>query len=228
MSVKTSWNSSVPVEVAKGGTGLASTTAYAVLCGGTTSTNPLQSIASVGTANQVLTSNGAGSLPTFQTPGLTLIASTDGSGLSEVTFTNLTSGNYWIVINRYRPATNSTGLIMTVSTDNGSSYSATNYHGSLLYNAYDSTTLSVSSSTTYWPIGVSINNTASFQAAFVFANVSYDYPAITGTCAWRVSGSSNQGRIGSTWATGSVNAIKFAPSSGSITVGFFNLYKINQ
>lgn len=52
--------------VAGGGTGLASATAYAVLCGGTTSTNPLQSIASVGTTGQVLTSNGAGALPTFQ------------------------------------------------------------------------------------------------------------------------------------------------------------------
>jgi hypothetical protein len=52
--------------VANGGTGLQSTTAYAVICGGTTSTNPLQSIASVGSSGQVLTSNGAGALPTFQ------------------------------------------------------------------------------------------------------------------------------------------------------------------
>ena len=54
--------------VANGGTGVASTTAYAVLCGGTTTTGPFQAIASVGTAAQVLTSNGAGALPTFQTP----------------------------------------------------------------------------------------------------------------------------------------------------------------
>lgn len=52
--------------VASGGTGLTSTTAYAVLCGGTTSTSAFQSIASVGTSGQVLTSNGAGTLPTFQ------------------------------------------------------------------------------------------------------------------------------------------------------------------
>lgn len=52
--------------VADGGTGVSSTTAYAVLCGGTTSTAPLQSIAGLGTAGQVLTSNGAGALPTFQ------------------------------------------------------------------------------------------------------------------------------------------------------------------
>lgn len=55
--------------VAGGGTGLASVTAYAVLCGGTTSTAALQSIAGVGTSGQVLTSNGAGALPTFQAAG---------------------------------------------------------------------------------------------------------------------------------------------------------------
>lgn len=57
----------VPLPTAQGGTGLTSTTAYAVVCGGTTSTGNLQSIASVGTSGQVLTSNGAGALPTFTT-----------------------------------------------------------------------------------------------------------------------------------------------------------------
>jgi hypothetical protein len=57
---------STPVTVAHGGTGDTSLTAYAVLCGGTTSTNPIQSIASVGTSGQVLTSNGAGALPSMQ------------------------------------------------------------------------------------------------------------------------------------------------------------------
>lgn len=53
--------------VASGGTGVASNTAYAVLTGGTTSTGAVQSVASVGTSGQVLTSNGAGALPSFQT-----------------------------------------------------------------------------------------------------------------------------------------------------------------
>jgi hypothetical protein len=55
--------------VANGGTGATSQTAYAVLAGGTTSTGAYQSIASVGTAGQILTSNGAGALPTFQAAG---------------------------------------------------------------------------------------------------------------------------------------------------------------
>jgi hypothetical protein len=49
-----------------GGSGRVSHTAYAVLCGGTTSTAAQESVASVGTAGQVLTSGGAGALPTFQ------------------------------------------------------------------------------------------------------------------------------------------------------------------
>lgn len=56
-----------PLTVSNGGTGDTSLTAYSVLCGGTTSTGAVQSIASVGTSGQVLTSNGAGALPTFQT-----------------------------------------------------------------------------------------------------------------------------------------------------------------
>jgi hypothetical protein len=53
------------VAVADGGTGVSSLTAYAPIFGGTTSTGPVQS-GTVGTAGQVLTSNGAGALPTFQ------------------------------------------------------------------------------------------------------------------------------------------------------------------
>jgi hypothetical protein len=53
--------------VANGGTGATSQTAYAVLAGGTTSTGAYQSVASVGTSGQILTSNGASALPTFET-----------------------------------------------------------------------------------------------------------------------------------------------------------------
>jgi len=69
MVTNNAWNSQNPAQVAMGGTGVASNTAYTVLCGGTTTTNPIQSIASVGTTGQVLTSNGAGALPTFQAAG---------------------------------------------------------------------------------------------------------------------------------------------------------------
>ena len=56
-----------PVTVTYGGTGLATTTAYSVVFTGTTSTGAFQASAGPGTAGQILTSNGAGALPTFQT-----------------------------------------------------------------------------------------------------------------------------------------------------------------
>lgn len=52
--------------VGSGGSGRTTATAYGVICGGTTSTATHQSVASVGTTGQVLTSNGAGALPSFQ------------------------------------------------------------------------------------------------------------------------------------------------------------------
>jgi len=75
--------------VANGGTGVASATAYALLAGGTTTTGAFQSIASVGTSGQVLTSNGAGALPTFQTAsgGVTTI-SFGSTGLTPSTATS--------------------------------------------------------------------------------------------------------------------------------------------
>ena len=47
-----------------GGTGLTSTTAYSLICGGTTTTSSLQSLASVA-AGQILTSNGVSALPAY-------------------------------------------------------------------------------------------------------------------------------------------------------------------
>lgn len=69
MTTQNSINSPLPTTVPNGGTGVASTTAYAVICGGTTSTGALQPVSGVGTAAQVLTSNGAGALPTWQAAG---------------------------------------------------------------------------------------------------------------------------------------------------------------
>jgi hypothetical protein len=52
--------------VDQGGTGLSTATAYSVVFAGTTGTGAFQAAAGPGTATHVLTSNGAGALPTFQ------------------------------------------------------------------------------------------------------------------------------------------------------------------
>ena len=54
--------------VDQGGTGLTTTTPYSVVFSGTTATGLFQAAAGPGSATHVLTSNGAGALPTFQAP----------------------------------------------------------------------------------------------------------------------------------------------------------------
>ncbi len=90
------------VRVINGGTQRASLTAYALLAGGVTSTSEVQSLASNGTSGQILTSNGASALPTFQTAaavsagaltGTTLAANVVSSSLTSLgTITTLTAG----------------------------------------------------------------------------------------------------------------------------------------
>ena len=81
--------------VAGGGTGVTSATAYSVICGGTTSTGAFQPLASVGSSNQVLTSNGAGALPSFQSVSASgaIITITGNSGGAEAPL----AGNFTIV-----------------------------------------------------------------------------------------------------------------------------------
>ena len=53
--------------VAGGGTGNTTFTAYSVIAAGTTATGTFQNVSGVGTSGQILTSNGASALPTWQT-----------------------------------------------------------------------------------------------------------------------------------------------------------------
>jgi len=52
--------------VAGGGTGNTTFTAYSVICAGTTATGAFQNVSGLGSSGNVLTSNGAGALPTWQ------------------------------------------------------------------------------------------------------------------------------------------------------------------
>jgi hypothetical protein len=133
--------------VPNGGSGVASATAYAVLCGGTTSTGAFQSIASVGTSGYVLTSNGAGALPTFQVAAGSLTAPQGRATLTSATpittadVTAATSIYYAPDTGRYCPVYNGTSTTMrdftssstdqvgqTLALDNDSGH--TGYHQS--------------------------------------------------------------------------------------------------
>lgn len=64
--------------VPNGGTGNTSFTAFSVITAGTTSTNPFQNVSGLGTSGQVLTSNGAGLLPTWQAASASGIITING------------------------------------------------------------------------------------------------------------------------------------------------------
>ncbi len=85
------WNGT-DIAVVSGGTGRGTATAYSVLCGGTTATGVHQSVASVGTLGQVLTSNGVGALPTFQTGAAGNVL--DGTALGQSVHWDTTGSQY--------------------------------------------------------------------------------------------------------------------------------------
>jgi hypothetical protein len=126
--------------VAGGGTGVATLTAYAPIFGGTTGTGAVQS-GSVGTSGHVLTSNGAGALPTFQAP-------TGGGGVANGAHTADTqarqSKKYLMRDGTWRdPLVLGTGIISAGSTTtitNDSKYNAwpsiVRLHNSALLMAY--------------------------------------------------------------------------------------------
>ena len=91
MVTQNSWNSENPAQVAKGGTGLATlTTAYGVVCAGTTATAALQN-AGAGTANQILVSGGAAALPAWTDIGAQVVSVATGVSLSSATPADITS-----------------------------------------------------------------------------------------------------------------------------------------
>jgi DNA-binding transcriptional regulator YdaS (Cro superfamily) len=97
------------VTVPLGGTGVSTTTAYGVVCGGTTTTAALQN-AGAGTTGQVLTSQGATAIPTWANSsavgGLVLIASSAPSAQTSVTFSGLGTGYiYKLVYSLYQNTT---------------------------------------------------------------------------------------------------------------------------
>src|SRR3990167_8133940 len=119
------------IAVAAGGTGNNTFTAYSVICAGTTATGAFQNVSGVGSSTQVLTSNGAGTLPTWQTPASGAgnwikISSATASASATINFTGLTNtySTYVVTISNLAPATDATTLWMRTSTDGGASYDA--------------------------------------------------------------------------------------------------------
>jgi len=136
MPTNNSINSQDPIQVAKGGLGVASTTAYGVLAGGTTTTGAIQNCGA-GTSGQILKSNGTSALPSFVAPssvGASMVL------LQTITFDNTASSynitsslsstysTYKIIgtnIQGFNGGSNN--IALRVSTDGGSTFATTGY-----------------------------------------------------------------------------------------------------
>jgi len=228
------WNGTT-IAVANGGTGVGSFTAYAPICGGTTSTGNLQSVASVGTTGQVLTSNGAGALPTFQTlPNMVKIATRTASSSASLSFTSSeitsTYSAYYIVYNNIIASSASQTFNMDWSVNNGSTYLNSNYQNACVAFSWNGTTLSNAGFTTTCPIGATTNSSTTQPACgniTIYGVGTSQHTSYTGSF---VSSLNVYGIIagGQSGATISLNNIKFSFSSGNIASGTITLYGILQ
>ncbi len=245
MTTNNAWNSENPAQVSRGSTGLSSATAYAVLCGGTTSTADLQSIASVGSSNQSLVSNGAGALPTFQNQPVgdwSLISTGTASDSASIEFNNLSSTHFLflIVCHNVVPATNTDNFQMRTSTDNGLNFdaSAGNY-------AYVNRIFKASGT------HIDFDSASATEIVFVgsgsdtmgnASNETYDgnvwlynpsstaYTRVVYTGVFTSADSASEDALfggGHRASAADVDAIQFLMSSGNITSGIFKLYGLS-
>ena len=102
------------LDVTEGGTGVGTFTAYSVICGGTTATGDLQNVVGVGTSGQVLTSNGAAALPTWQDN--TSMAYVEATGATQAMAVQTAYGaNRGAGVAFSLPATAAAGTVMKIT-----------------------------------------------------------------------------------------------------------------
>lgn len=229
MATNNATNTSNPITVAQGGTGDASLTAYAVLCGGTTTTGAVQALAALGSSGNVLTSAGAGALPLFQAAAsvgnLVLLSSQTASAVASVQFTSQFTGTYntYILFWSSVSATSGTPILqLTLSTDNGSSYLNSGYLGSTAFvQTSSSASWSINTAqTSYLDFGTigTTTNSAFMSVLTNFTNGAT--PQIYG-----IGGSGGYSYVGnSQQSTVNINALKIAVSSSTMSAGTFTLY----
>ena len=230
LQVAGSLSLSTALTVANGGSGKTSFTAYSVITGGTTSTGALQNVSGVGTTGQVLTSNGAGALPTWQAAGggsgaMTQIQKiTTASSQSSVTFSGIagTYNSLRLVIQARSNASQQTdNFVAQFNSDGGNNYQYTYMSG-----------LSSSTTSATGTTATSVINAGRIPAANATANyagsVIIDIPNYAGTTFYKSLTSQSSSPGSSTqevnvsegaWAsTAAITRIDFFPGS-------FNTFK---
>ncbi len=230
--------------VATGGTGDTSFTANEVLCGGTTSTGALQQVSGLGTATQILTSNGAAALPSWGAVSITnanmyLIQTQTASSSASIVFSyGITAlyPNYLILMSNVSLASSSVAFSLDMSTDGGISYFTNNYSCGVNWTGLTSYTLTNANSTSTCPIidsNLSMSSSDFFGGLIYLYNLgaSYNFQSYMGQYSSYDSGAnSSYGTYFGVNSSGgsTVNAIKLSASSGNIAGGTFSLYQISN
>jgi hypothetical protein len=231
MPTNNSWNSQNPAQVAKGGTGLSSTTAYSVLCGGTTTTAALQNVSGVGSAGNVLTSQGAAALPQWAAPAsngsLALISSQTASDSASIAFTTglTTYNNLLLIITGLITVTDDVELLLQLSNNGGSTYASTGYLSGRTIYIYNSTTWTNNNITNAYNLMGECDDTNSSSGSFWIQD-------FNSGSRIKISGSGTVMNAGNPYyitSTGELSiagpdAIKIFASSGHIQSGVFTLY----
>ena len=228
-------NTSNPVTVPQGGTGDATLTAYAVLAGGTTSTGAVQSVSGVGTSTQILTSNGASALPTWQAASTSqawnLIRTATASSSANLTFTSTditsTYVEYVFLLTNVSNATGTVVLNMDWSTNNGVSYLSSAYQSGTNSYVYTSGTGTNSNSAATNPLTRSLVNTGVLVNGILYVSLPASAVSTFVGQIFLNDTTSGYGDVfGANTGTTTINNIRFSFSSGNITSGTISIYGI--
>lgn len=221
-----------PLLVTEGGTQLASTTAYAVMCAGTTSTAALQQVSGVGTLGQVLTSQGASALPQWGAAPVQTFQYVTSATASSSAFLSFSLGSFIFLQFRLVGISlqNADSLYIQGSADGGSTWQTTNYISALLV-FDDSTTVNFGTNP---DVGGLIHPAAT---ASTFTNGIVDYILDSGdpniavnswTSFTDATGAPKTalGCRGVTVGASSFNTVRFIASTGTILAGTIYQYGI--
>lgn len=231
--------------VAGGGTGVTTlTTPFGVLCAGTTATGAVQTLPSLGTAGQVLTSNGAGLLPSFQSNpagsgSMVFIAAATAAGSATIDFTagiTSTYDQYILNFSDVIPATNNVGLWVRLQSGGVFRSTAADYAWVQSWYTTAASGFNNSSDTKIELASTGARPLANTSTKGASGTLYLGTPANTAThkriwgtyTYWEtlvVGGSFGGWLVGVTTA---VTGIQFLMSTGNITSGTFQLYGIRK
>ena len=226
--------------VAGGGTGITSTTAYAPICAGTSTTGAFQAATTgLSTSGYILTSTGSSSLPSFQSlsgANLVLIQTQSATSSASISFTTgitSTYSTYIFCLSNIFPATNAAYLSLAISTNGGVSYIATGYFSGINRNAYNTATLTNSNATTFMYISGATDSTTSDTPIcgwlYLFNITNGGLPSMLGyTLGYNTADTAvdSYNILATNTGNTDVDAFQFTMSSGNIASGTFTLFGV--